>query len=314
MTTLFKRKSFVSVTLSVLLSMLFVYAGVSASTTISTDITTDGDVTIGSGTRVGTGSTATHLTVLADGTLFAQGAVEIDGSAWTDGAFYASSTLNVTGASSFVGNVGIATNTPGTVLGVQGRIVSLDLFTGDIVATGTASVRGALYASSTLNVTGASAFVGNVGIATNTPGTVLGVQGSVVSLNLFTGNIIATGTLEVRGVLASTTAGSDFSVQGNLFASTSAFVGTDLLTNTLLIGTTTSNTEKVEVVGNAIFMGTATTSVKIDSSGTGKGGCLQLRGPDGIWYMLFIKPTSTVSVRNAVLEVKQGTCTSDYSN
>ena len=294
--------------------MLFVYVGVSASTTISTDITTDGDTTIGSGARVGTGSTGTHLTALADDSLFVEGQAEVDGTAWFDGILYASSTLNVTGASSFVGNVGIATNTPGTVLGVQGRIVSLDLFTGDIVATGTTRIVGAVFASSTLNVTGASSFVGNVGIATNTPGTVLGVQGRIVSLDLFTGNVIATGTAEVRGVFASSTMGSALNVQGLLYASSSAFVATDLLTGSLLIATTTSNGQAVEVSGNAIFTGSATTSLVVDSTGSAKGGCIQLKGSDNIWYMLFIKPTSTRSVNQEVLEVKQGDCSSAYAN
>ncbi|TSC73293.1 MAG: hypothetical protein G01um101448_822, partial [Parcubacteria group bacterium Gr01-1014_48] len=160
----------------------------------------------------------------------------------------------------------------------------------------------------------ASSFVGNVGIATNTPGTVLGVQGRIVSLDLFTGNVIATGTAEVRGVFASSTMGSALNVQGLLYASSSAFVATDLLTGSLLIATTTSNGQAVEVSGNAIFTGSATTSLVVDSTGSAKGGCIQLKGSDNIWYMLFIKPTSTRSVNQEVLEVKQGDCSSAYAN
>lgn len=275
MTTYEKRKSFVSVALSVLLSMLFVYVGVSASTTISTDIVTDGDTTIGSGARVGTGSTGTHLTALADDSLLVEGQIEVDGRAWFDGVLHASSTLSVTGASEFVGNVGIASNTPGTVLGVQGRVVSLDLFTGNIIATGTAEVRG----NTLLGIDNNS---GTLGVATSTVGTgvTLGVNGRVVSLNLFTGNIIATGTTEVRTGIA--------------------------------VATSTSNGQELDITGDAAFMSTATTTIKLGSSdetsGASSGGCIQLDATNGVAHRIYIEASSTAVTDARYLRVEPGEC------
>ncbi len=289
MTTLFKRKSFVSVALSVLLSMLFVYVGVSASTTISTDITTDGDTTMGSGARVGTGSTVTHFTALADDSLFVEGAVEVDGLTWADGgivsnasstmvstlavggAMYASSTLNVTGASFFVGNVGVATNTPGTTLGVEGRIASVNLFTGNIVATGTAEIRGNVLAGM---------YGGNLGVATTSAGTTLGVQGRIVSLDLFTGPIISTSTAEIR--------------------------------TSVSIATSTSNGKTLDVTGDGAFTSSATTTLILSSSdetsGAASGGCIQLDATNGAVHRIYIEASSTAATDARYLRVEAGAC------
>ncbi len=66
--------------------------------TASAAVTVGTDLTVTSGARVGTGSTADHLTALADDSLFVEGQAEYDGIAWFDESLRASSTVMTTGA------------------------------------------------------------------------------------------------------------------------------------------------------------------------------------------------------------------------
>src|SRR3989338_4949108 len=93
---------------------------------------------------------------------------------------------------------------------------------------------GALFASSTLQVTGNSIFYSNLGIGTSTPGATFGVEGSaLISGNLTSTNLTATGTITafglstLSGVLstASSTFSSNLSVSGPLSASSTLNVG-----------------------------------------------------------------------------------------
>ncbi|MDO8430259.1 MAG: hypothetical protein Q7S73_02745, partial [bacterium] len=79
---------------------------------------------------------------------------------------------------------------------------------------------GALFASSTLQVTGTSVFYSNLGIGTSTPGSLLAVQGNaLISGNLNVANITATGTLTVSGSATSTFAGGVSATNLNLTGS-----------------------------------------------------------------------------------------------
>ena len=93
---------------------------------------------------------------------------------------------------------------------------------------------GALFASSTLQVTGNSIFYSNLGIGTSTPGATFGVEGSaLISGNLTSTNLTATGTITafglstLSGVLstASSTFSNNLNISGPLSASSTLNVG-----------------------------------------------------------------------------------------
>ncbi len=125
-----------------------------------------------------------------------------------------------------------------------------------------------------------------------------GVYGATtVSTNISTGGTLSVGglsTLYGGFLTASSTATSTLMVSGTLRASSTLMAtGAVNLSSTLAIGATSSPAQELGMVGDALQTSSATTSHIFDSTGTGKGGCIQLKGTDGNWYHIYA--TSTAS-------------------
>ena len=127
----------------------------------------------------------------------------------------------------------------------------------------------------TLSVTGASTFTGI--------GTFAG-QLQASSTSLFGGAVTAYSTLAVT---------SDFNVNG--LATTTASTGNFGTLGKIGVGTTSPTTLEISA------QGAGTTTIAAFSSGSSKGSCLQLQGPNGNLYRLYATTTGP-----AIIEI--GSC------
>lgn len=190
-----KNKSVISIVIFIMGGILLAWSVSLAASTIGSNITTAGtltvsgaaslqaaatvgtDLTVTSGTRIGTGSTPDAFTVLADDSLFIEGQLEVDGAARLDG------TLTVTGAATLSSTLSVAT----TTIDADGQEVLLvrrdgdakDVFivdTTNLITTASGTLKVINYTSSDLvNVLDGTTEVfsiidgGKVGMASSTP-------------------------------------------------------------------------------------------------------------------------------------------------
>lgn len=150
------------------------------------------DLTATSGLRIGEGSSGVHITALGDDTLFVEGQSEFDGTSWFDGSLKASSTLLVTGNTTFYGN----TN-QGSIEFAQdsGLVTALDMPVSSSASNG--NVEGYNFAVDGTNIlTVYSKSDGAGSIATSSIGI-----GTTAPLTKF--NVVETSSLSPRGILSS---------------------------------------------------------------------------------------------------------------
>ena len=250
----------VSVALSVVASVLAVAVVGYAATTLSTNISTGGTLTV-------------------TGAITGSGAVAFDGTAATTtisgGLVVDTTTLVVDFSSS---NVGIGLTTPAYKLDV----------------TGTAHVTG------TVTLDGVLTAVGNVGVASTSPGAVLGVHGNTIlgSENASTVNFRA-GVLNFTSTATTTittnTAGLGFNINsGDLVL--------DSASNKLYIGTSTP------LRGNLSVTGSGTTTLVIDTTTAAAegsaGSCIELKAVGGFIMHMFATSTDEGYAR-----LERGSCT-----
>ncbi len=133
----------------------------------------------------------------------------------------------------------------------------------------------------------------------------MGVYGATtVSTNLSTGGTLAvTGLSTLTGGFisaASSTVSSTLTVTGNLVASTTFGVtGTSSLYGVLTVGaTSTPAIGEVGIVGDVAQSTSGTTTLILDSSTSGRGGCIQLKGSNNTWFRIY----ATSSAGYAYLE------------
>jgi len=154
------------------------------------------------------------------------------------------------------GFISQASSTAGSTLTVGGKFM----------ASSTALFTDAITAYSTLGVTGATALDGGLTMDTN--------KFTVADTS---GNTAIAGTLSVTGV---TTLG---------YASSTAIT----TSGALIVGTTTPTTNAVAELSAS---GSATTTLYLGSSGSGKGGCIQLEGPNDTVYRIYATTTGPLMV------------------
>ncbi len=186
---------------------------------------------------------------------------------------------------------------------------------GTLAVTGATTLTGAATLSSTLDVTGnstlASADIGGAYSAGGGSGATITAAGK----GQFNGD------LEINGFATTTAASGNFVTQGTVGVATTSAWGTlsaemgttnpsfvvsnnGSTTPALIVGgvnqdgrvgiasTTPSNTLGVE--GNAMFISAATTTITISSTGSVKGGCLQMENGAGtIMYRAYINGPGT---------------------
>jgi len=146
---------------------------------------------------------------------------------------------------------------------------------------------------------------------------------STISTNISTGGgLTVSGASTLSGAVA---AGSTLTVASTLgvtglttmagFISTaSSTVSAQLEVDTFGVATSTPSQE-VGIIGDAILNSSATTTLIIESSGTGVGGCIQMRGAiaaGGGMYRIYINQGSTTPTLgqpgNGGLVVERGMC------
>ncbi len=117
-----------------------------------------------------------------------------------------------------------------------------------------------------------------------------------------TGNSVLTsadigGGYSAGGSGATITAAGKLSVNGDLeingMATTTAASGNIATQGTLGVATTTPSQE-IGVAGDAFFGSSATTTVFVTSTGSTKGGCLQLTGTNGTTYRIYVGGAGTL--------------------
>ena len=136
---------------------------------------------------------------------------------------------------------------------------------------------GGLFASSTLQVTGATVFYGTVGVGTTTPSATFAVQGnSLFSGDVAVASLTASGTTKLNGVTytwpSSVTNGNflQTDASGNLtwaaasggsgWTSSGSLIYTTTVTDKVLVGTTTAATYKFAVYGGDVAFQNSTNS------------------------------------------------------
>lgn len=242
----FQIATFVS---AVVLSVLLVALQVFGASLVDTDSVGVGTTTVGAGLHVTEGFTS-----VLDGDAYIYGQLNL-------AYLVATSTTD----SSFVGNVGLASTTPGGALGVTGAAVVEGFVSAD-------------YFTSTS--TNSSWVFGNVGIGTSTPGAALGVNGvALVEDHVRTSFLFAT----------STTATSTLSRFGSELASTTIVIdgasgrmaiGTSVVADSDVVATTLSNDPALTISGQG-SANNATGTLYIAGEG-GNGGQIILQSSNGL--------------------------------
>ena len=210
------------------------------------------------------------------------------------GGLFGSSTLQIGGVVTTYGNMTLG-DAAADVLTINAGIAGF-VSTASSTVVGDLTTSGQLRASSTSLFTGALTTYGNV---------TLGDAAS--DAIVLTGNASTTNSLTVGNVFYvggyATTSGTTGNIQtaGSIVAST---------TSTTLqgIGVATSTPAAEFAAG-----GSATTTVYLTSTGTNKGGCLQLLGTNGTFYRMYVAgsdtSTTTTSGHNGLVAIwETGSC------
>lgn len=209
-------RSIYPIILAIFLGMALAVGGSVWATSIGTNVSVSGtldatgntslnaDLTVSSGARVGTGSTAGHLTALADDSFFVEGESEFDGIAWFDDSLRASSTLLVTGASTLYGALTVNGNVTlgdasGDTLTVTGN--SITYSNAGTTTIPSANADAWAYATSSANIPLLKLDTNNtrVGISTTTPGSTLAVGGDGLLMGGGTTTLSIQSTSATRG-------------------------------------------------------------------------------------------------------------------
>lgn len=156
---------------------------------------------------------------------------------------------------------------------------------GDNISTGgtltvdsTATLKAAVYATSTLQVTGATIHYGNVAIgpATSSLGQAFFVQGNTT---FSSGHVYVYGALNINTLNATTTTATSTIAYGLTTATGGGGFGVGTATPAATLG----------VIGNAYIADTATTTITVQSTSATQGGCIELEAPAlaGGWVRLY---------------------------
>lgn len=166
--------------------------------------------------------------------------------------------------------------------------------TGTLTSTGNATLSGTLAVTGTSDFTGATTFAGN-----NTFGN------AAADVNLFTGTLQASTTaLFTSGF---TTYG-DWSINKTSETAVSfGSAGINFDSNTLVIDPTNNRVGVGSSTPITEFgvQSAATTTISVGSSGTNSGGCIQLKGTNGVNFRIFATASSSVTKQ---LHVEEGAC------
>lgn len=197
------------------------------------------------------------------------GTLTVDGISTLKSAVYASTTLQVTGATIHYGNVAIgdATSSLGNAFSVHGN----SSFAGGVTFN-QAVVLPYLQATTTT----ASSIVGNLGLASTTPGGQLAVEGNLVFSD---GHAYFLGPVNINTINATTTSATSTIAYGLTTATGGGGFGVGTATPAATLG----------VIGNAYVADTATTTITVQSTSATQGGCIELEAPAlaGGWVRLY---------------------------
>ena len=283
---LFIRNSkVVSVVLSILVTVFFVFAVTQAATTISTDIVTDGGLNASSSLAVDGPGIFNNTTADSDFRI---------GSDTDENIFYVNAGTET---------IGIASSTPWGLLSVEATsTVGADVPMFVVSDYGTATP--ALY------ITGNN---GSIGLGTTSPSaTPLGVVGDAyISSGLGVGTVITTDGRIVANVdlgVATTAPSATLGVTGDAYITSGLGVGVletndgRIVASTDLGVATTSPAEEVGITGDVYIGSAATTTLHVKSTGVSTGGCIELEGADDTLYRVVVNNAGNG------LEVTAGTC------
>jgi len=211
-------------------------------------------------------------------------------------------------------NGSLTVDTTSTLTGNVTAGADLTVTSGARIGTGSTGTNITALADDTLFVEGATEIDGitwsDGGIVSNASST---VNSTLTVSGVFQASSTAwtTGVLNAVGGLisnASSTVGSTLNVSGVFQASSTALVnGLRVDTGTLGVASSTP-AQEVGIVGDVIMGSAATTSLIIGSTDAESGGCIQLRGTDGLHYRIYIVATTTPSTPTKGLYVEQGIC------
>lgn len=169
-----------------------------------------------------------------------------------------------------------------TVVGVVSAATTI----GSNIATG-----GNITVAPAFGLDASAAGVLNIGTTTATTINIGGTQALTKILgNASTTMVSLSGSLWIGGFATTTSAGA-ISTQSTLAVTATSSLATTTINRLLSVGSTTPQHNTAEV----LIDGTATTTLRISSSGSNAGGCIQMEGTDGINYRM----TVTADLNNA---------------
>ncbi|MDO8500029.1 MAG: hypothetical protein Q7S66_05270 [bacterium] len=318
--TLDYTRRIVPVVLGAVASVLFVAAVTWAATTVNNNVNTGGTLTV-SGVSTLTGTTSAGAiyassTVFADGDFTATRNTNIGAASGTPTV----TGLNVTGDGYFDSGLGVgnATTSDGNLLvnnlavfrgrlGISTTSPTVDFgLVGSGYLTGGLGIGNATTSNGNLLVENLAVFRGRLGISTTSPTVDFGLVGS----GYLTGGFgVGTATTSAGGLLVSGM--GVFNSAIDVRSGTSTFAGSSFG----LMGSSTPYLE-VGIAGDVAVGGAlGTSTVSIESTSAGKGGCIELRAENGRWLRLYAGGTGTTTGSFGVvpaggnsLVVEQGRC------
>lgn len=308
-----------AVTAALVLGAVLGVGGSVLATSVGNSISVTTDLTVTTNTGLGTTSPGMVFAVQGVGNFVSTGST-----------IYSTLTFPSFTATSTTANNGIGTTTPGSYLSIQGvgnfantsslatstlysdlSLRSLSATSTIYGANGTAAVPSYSFFSDTdtgifrgaanaLGFATAGAEVarfnssGNLGVATDTPGTLLSVQGVA---NFAVGSTTIYRDITVPRILATSTIATSTFANGLNIATSNGAVG---------VGTTTA-AKTLSVAGDALIGSTGTTTLSITTSTASTGSCMQMRaGSSTMLYRIYVG----TSANQTALVVEQGSCQS----